>query len=269
MATFAKAMDPGTLTTDTFTLIKQGSSALVPATVSYNASTNVATLDPSSDLDTNTTYTARVKGRSIGVKDLAGLPLDQDNSWSFTTAPDTTPPETTIDSGPSGYVKSASANFTFSSSESGPSFECSLDGSPLKACASPQGYAGLGQGRHKFRVRAIDGDGNPDPIPASRTWFVDTVAPSGTISINGGNASTSSHSVTLGLSASDPSPASGVASMRFRNGGTTTWSAWSAYTTSKSWALSAGAGTKMVYVQYRDRAGKISAAASDTIKFKP
>jgi hypothetical protein len=73
--------------------------------------------------------------------------------------------------------------------------------------------------------------------------------------------------VRLNLSASDPPSASGVASMRFRNGGTTTWSSWFDYSTSKSWTLSAGAGTKTVYVQYRDRAGNISAAASDTIRF--
>jgi hypothetical protein len=40
------------------------------------------------------------------------------------------------------------------------------------------------------------------------------VVPKGTITLNGGNASTSSRSVTLGLSASDPSPASGVDSIR-------------------------------------------------------
>jgi hypothetical protein len=78
-----------------------------------------------------------------------------------------------------------------------------------------------------------------------------------------------SRSVTLKLSASDPSPASGVSSMRFRNGGTTTWSSWSSYSTSKSWTLTAGGGTKTVYVQYRDRARNISAMVSDTINFKP
>ena len=96
---------------------------------------------------------------------------------------------------------------------------------------------------------------------------MDTVVPTGTISINGGASSTRSRSVTLNLSASDPSPASGVADMRFRNGGTTTWSSWEAYSTSKSWTLTSGAGTKTVYVQYRDRAGNISATASDTIRY--
>jgi Bacterial Ig domain len=98
---------------------------------------------------------------------------------------------------------------------------------------------------------------------------VDTVVPKETISINGGATSTSSRSVTLNLSASDPSPASGVTDMRFRNEGTTTWSSWVAYSTSHSWTLTLEAGTKTVYVQYRDRAGNVSAAASDTIRFRP
>ena len=186
-----------------------------------------------------------------------------------TVTVDATPPGTTITSGPSGYMKSTSASFSFSSSEEGSTFKCSRDGSSFADCTTPTGYSGLAQGSHTFRVKAIDEVGNTDTTPASRTWFVDAVVPRGTISINGGNASTSSRSVTLKLSASDPSPASGVASMRFRNGGTTTWSAWSAYATSKSWTLTAGAGTKTVYVQYRDRARNISAAASDTIKFNP
>jgi hypothetical protein len=57
--------------------------------------------------------------------------------------------------------------------------------------------------------------------------------------------------------------------MRFRNGGSTTWSEWFDYSTSKAWLLSGGAGPKTVYVKYKDRAGNISAAASDTIRFSP
>lgn len=65
----------------------------------------------------------------------------------------------------------------------------------------------------------------------------------------------------LALDATDPAPASGVASMRFKNAGTTKWSAWQTYATAKSWMLTAGAGTKTVYVQYRDKAGNVSAHA--------
>jgi hypothetical protein len=182
---------------------------------------------------------------------------------------DATPPDTTIDSGPSEYVKSTSASFSFSSSEADSTFKCRLDGSIFATCTSPQSYSSLSQGSHTFRVKAIDKASNVDASPVSRSWFVDTIVPTGTISINGGASSTSSRSVTLKLSASDSSPASGVSSMRFRNGGTTTWSSWSSYSTSKSWTLTAGGGTKTVYVQYRDRARNVSATVSATINYRP
>jgi len=89
-------------------------------------------------------------------------------SWTI----DATPPETTIDSGPSGTVRSRSAMFFFSANEVA-SFQCSLDGGAWIACASPTSYDHLRRGTHAFRVRATDGAGNVDPSPASRTWTVD------------------------------------------------------------------------------------------------
>ena len=68
---------------------------------------------------------------------------------------DLTPPETTIDSGPSGAVALASASFTFTSNEDSV-FTCSLDGAPFAACTSPANYPGLAQGAHTFAVRATD-----------------------------------------------------------------------------------------------------------------
>jgi hypothetical protein len=83
-ATFSEAMNPATLTTSTFTLVQQGQSTPLPATVSY--ASQVATLDPSSNLAAGTTYTATVKGGPSGAKDVAGNALAADVSWSFTTA---------------------------------------------------------------------------------------------------------------------------------------------------------------------------------------
>jgi hypothetical protein len=65
--------------------------------------------------------------------------------------PDTTRPDTVIDSGPSGSVTDTSATFTFSSSESA-SFQCSLDGSAYVPCSSPTSYANLTAAAHTFRV---------------------------------------------------------------------------------------------------------------------
>ena len=63
----------------------------IPATVSYTAGTFTATLNPSSTLLPNTTYTAVVEGAGDGdkvaVKDTGGTPMAQDRIFSFTTAP--------------------------------------------------------------------------------------------------------------------------------------------------------------------------------------
>ena len=68
--------------------------------------------------------------------------------------------------------------------------------------------------------------------------------------------------VTLTLSATDA--LTGVTQMRFSNTGTS-YSAAEAYATTKAWTLTTGAGTKTVYVQYKDAAGNWSAAVTDTI----
>jgi hypothetical protein len=92
----------------------------------------------------------------------------------ITTAADTTPPDTTITVGPSGSTASTDASFAFSSSESGSTFQCALDGGSYQPCTSPTTYQGLAAADHQFAVRAIDAAGNVDPTPATRAW---TVAP--------------------------------------------------------------------------------------------
>jgi hypothetical protein len=90
------------------------------------------------------------------------------------TFTDTTPPDTTVDSGPAGDVPSTTALFSFSSNESGAHFQCRLDAASYAACTSPTSYSGLAAGSHTFSVRAIDAAGNVDPTPAGRTWQVVT-----------------------------------------------------------------------------------------------
>jgi hypothetical protein len=90
--------------------------------------------------------------------------------------PDGVPPETTINSGPTGVINISSPTFTFSF-EANSTFECSLDGAALGDCSPPQSYADLAIGPHTFEVRALDAAGNADPTPASRTWKVWTLRP--------------------------------------------------------------------------------------------
>src|SRR5438093_72845 len=97
---------------------------------------------------------------------------------------DTTPPETSIESGPAegSLTNSPQAAFTFSGTDdrtpaTALGFNCSLDGAAFVACVNPQTYKGLADGQHAFMVRAVDAAGNVDPTPATRTWTVDTTPP--------------------------------------------------------------------------------------------
>jgi alpha-galactosidase len=62
-----------------------GTTTPLAATVTYDPASRTATLDPTAALATSTTYVATVRGGTAGVKDVAGLPLAADRSWSFTT----------------------------------------------------------------------------------------------------------------------------------------------------------------------------------------
>jgi glucose/arabinose dehydrogenase len=83
--TFSEPMAEASVGSGTFEL-RDPSNALVPATVTYNATTNAATLRPTAPLATSSTYTATIRGGSAGVKDAAGNALAQSFTWSFTTA---------------------------------------------------------------------------------------------------------------------------------------------------------------------------------------
>jgi len=124
---------------------------------------------------------------------------------------DTLAPDTTITAGPSGSVTSTSASFSFTATETGSAFACSLDNAAFSACSSPQNYTSLSNGSHTFQVRATDAVGNTDATPASRTWVIDTIAPTVSITAPTNNASVTGQ-VTINVSASDNI---GVTTVRF------------------------------------------------------
>ncbi len=94
---------------------------------------------------------------------------------------------------------------------------------------------------------------------------VDVAPPSGTVSINQNRPYTNKTAVTLTLSATDPSPASGVTHMRLSNDGVNWPLGWEAYATSRSWTIPSGDGAKKVYAQFRDAVGQASTIVYDTI----
>lgn len=91
----------------------------------------------------------------------------------------------------------------------------------------------------------------------------DTTAPTGTITINSGAASTTSRTVTLNFTANDSGGS--VPIMGISNTSDFTNVSWEAYTSSKTWTLTEGNGVKTVYIKFKDSSSNTSAAYSDTI----
>jgi hypothetical protein len=153
-------------------------------------------------------YTTRAGGGSldsyVSMTGGAGTSFEVDGILLSAGAPppaDTTPPETTISSGPSGATRSTSATFAFAASESA-TFECQLDNAAYARCTSPANYSGLTAGVHVVRVRAADGAGNVDPTPATRSWTVDLSEPDTTIS-TGPSGTTAETAATFAFAASE------------------------------------------------------------------
>ena len=122
-------------------------------------------------------------------------------------------------------------------------------------------------GNQTVYVQYRDAAGDESPV-VSDTIAVDTVVPTGTVSINGGAESTTSPEVTLTLSGADAAPATGVKEMRLSNDGVT-YTAYRPYAATQAWSLSNSDGIKTVYVQFRDGAGNESTVATDTIDLEP
>ncbi|MBN8866058.1 MAG: thrombospondin type 3 repeat-containing protein [Solirubrobacterales bacterium] len=113
---------------------------------------------------------------SLRAVDAAGNVEATPKTQSFDV--DTTRPNTTILTGPKQPSANTSPTFTYESSEPGADFECSLDLGAFDPCAGTGApLSGLSDGKHVFKVRAMDGAGNRDVSPAVRQFVIDTTAP--------------------------------------------------------------------------------------------
>ena len=79
-AAFSQKMNPATITRATFTLTRAHGGPAVEGTVLYAGTT--AVFWPSSHLETNSMYTAKV---TTGAESAAGMELPASQAWSFTT----------------------------------------------------------------------------------------------------------------------------------------------------------------------------------------
>jgi subtilisin family serine protease len=125
----ATAVAPGTNVTATFSTAVQGVSAgtfvlrnaagnSIAATVTYNATTLTATLDPAASLAPDASYTAILTGGASAIRDAAGTPLAS-TSWTFTTGP--APTVTSYSPGSNALLvrRSSSISATFSEAVQG------------------------------------------------------------------------------------------------------------------------------------------------------
>lgn len=117
-------------------------------------------------------------------------------------------------------------------------------------------------GTNYVRFSSKDTAGNSDQGEA--VVKLDKTEPTASISINNGDAGTVSRDVTLSLTYSDA--ASGVDKCRYSNDATFP-DKWEACSNTKSWKLTKDYGTKTVYYQVRDNAGKTK-DLSDSIDYK-
>jgi hypothetical protein len=91
-ATFSEAMNANSINGTTFKLFRAGTTTVIGAVVSYDASAEKAILNPNANLQLGTQYKAVV---TTGATDLAGNRLDQNPSlsglqqkaWTFTVSP--------------------------------------------------------------------------------------------------------------------------------------------------------------------------------------
>jgi hypothetical protein len=115
------------------------------------------------------------------------------------------PPDTTADGFP---FTSASPTpvFDFASSETGSTFQCSVDGGAFAACTPGTTFGPpLPNGTHDFGVRAIDAAGQTDPTPAHGGFTIAAPTPDTAID-SAPPATTTSRSVAYTFHASIPNP---------------------------------------------------------------
>jgi len=108
-----------------------------------------------------------------------------------------------IDSGPQGVTGTSTPTFSFSATSSDATFRCQVDGAQFAACSGPGNThttQPLADGGHTFTVEATDSAGNA--VTASRTFTVDTTAP--TVQIDSGpSGRTTSTTSTFSFSGAD------------------------------------------------------------------
>ncbi len=123
------------------------------------------------DLSAVRSVTYRV-ALTVGGSYVGGSTTDTTVTVSLPEEPQPVPPDTTITSGPTGWLLGISGTFGFASTVPGSTFVCRLDGVSVPCTGSSATVNGLSQRTHRFTVAARDPDGLGDVTPAARDFAV-------------------------------------------------------------------------------------------------
>ena len=117
-------------------------------------------------------YTALAEGAhtfQVRAVNAAGEVDPTPASASFTV--EATPPQTTITSAPHGRIPTGEVSISFTSSEAGSTYQCSLDGGGYSPCSSPYVIADPASGPHTFSVQATNQAGVKEAAaPPAASW---------------------------------------------------------------------------------------------------
>jgi hypothetical protein len=131
-------------------------------------------LDPADDSDNSSTDFALAapepRPNSVSSSE-ARCAVNGSGGGSGPASQDEDVPQTTLRRKPPKQTADRTPTFRFTSGGD-THFECKLDGKRYRPCRSPFTTRRLALGPHRFRVRAIDHKGIPDPTPASYRFRV-------------------------------------------------------------------------------------------------
>jgi methionine-rich copper-binding protein CopC len=202
-ATFSLALLASSITGTTFVL-KSPSGTAVSATVSYNSTTDTATLTPSGLLANSTTYTATISG----IESLLGILLPSAFSWSFTTGPAPTVTSETPGSGATGVAVSPAITATFNeavqsstigfalATSSGTSVPATLAYNSTTFTATLTPTSALANGTTYTATVSGAKDTAGDPMSGTFSWSFTTVA-SSTFTVSAGSNITTTAGTTV------------------------------------------------------------------------
>lgn len=184
---------------------------------------------------------------------------------------DTTPPSVAVSAPAAGAFVSGIEVVIASASDAGSGVKdvqffigaVSIGTDTTSPYSRPWNTTAFADGSYNLTARATDNAGNV-ATSAIVTVKVDNTSPAGTIKIKGGKRWTKKLSVPLNLTCTDGT-GSGCSKMQFSNDNVI-FTALEPFAASKTWTLTAGDGTKTVYVRFADAQGNLSNSFSDTIK---